>query len=844
MAAPQRSRWVGRGAEGLLAFGAGVASFTLVSLLLVAVSSDLVVVALGALCVAGAAALYRFAGIGYAACAALAALVAFDWFQFPPTHPHVFPASRDLANLLAYLVLGVVIGQAAAYAIRRATASEAARAELAAEQSALRRVAVRVARAESPGAIFSAVAEEVGVMLGMDGARVVCYGRDGQVVRLESWSARGEVDRLPVETVPLEATSLAGRVRGSGAVVRIDDYHEDGAPAPAAVAQMGVRSSIGAPILVDGRVWGAVLAWSRRHRPFPEAVDGRLADFADLIAVAISNTASREALTRVVEEQAALQRVATLVASGVAPQALFEAVAREAGQLLAVDAAHLLRYGADRTATILASWSRTGEPVAVGSRFDLEGESVMAGVFRTRRPARMGSYEDVSGMAAATARDIDIWSSVGAPILVEGRLWGVMIVSAKLEPVLPPETEARTAAFTELIATAIANSQARLELEQLAEEQAALRRVATLVATEPSSADVFHAVADAVRRLLRVENARVYRYEDDGTATVVADWREPGTTIGVGTNVTLEGANVIGQVLRTGRPARIDDHQGAVGTLARLARESGARSSVGAPISVSGRLWGAVVAATQRAEPLPPDAEARISQFTELVGTAISNTQAWSELAESRARIAAAADAERRRVVRDLHDGVQQRLVHTVITLKLASRELDAEWDGTEGQGPALVAEALGHAQVAMVELRELAHGIMPAVLTRGGLRAGVESLATRMSVPVDVAVSVGRLPPAVEATAYFVVAEALTNVAKHSGAAGVEVVARVEDDGLCVRVRDDGHGGARREGSGLTGLGDRLAIHDGRLRVESPAHGGTLVEAVIPLGDGAGWAP
>jgi signal transduction histidine kinase len=756
-----------RGAEVLLAFGAAATSFAAVSALLVAVDAMVLVVVLGAVCIAAVGALYRLCGIGYAAPVALAVLVAFDWFQLPPTHPHDFPGSDDLADLLAYLVFGVAIGEAAAYAVRRGSASEAARAELVVDQ-------------------------------------------------------------------------LAGQVRSSGAVVCIEDQLAAGAPPiPATARHVEMRSSIGAPIVVEGRVWGAVLAWSRRRRRFPAQVEARLSAFTELIAVAILNTASREALTRLVDEQAALQRVATLVASGVPRQELFEAVAREAGQLIGVDAAHLLRYDADSSATTVASWTRTGEPAAIGARFDLDGKSVLGAVFRTQRPARIGSYERLTGMVAATARSIDIWSSVGAPIMVEGRLWGVLIVSSKQDATLPPETEDRTAAFTELIATAIANSQARLELEQLVDEQAALRRVATLVASEPSSAEVFRTVADSVRRLLGVEITRMYRYEEDGTATVLADWSEAGPAIGVGTNVTLEGDNVVGKILRTGRPARVDDQREAAGTLARLARESGARSAVGAPISIGGRLWGAVVAATRRVEPLPAETEARISQFTELVGTAVSNTQTRSELAESRARIAAAGDAERRRVVRDLHDGAQQRLVHTVITLKLARQAVvDAAGD-ENAPGPLLVSEALGHAERAMVELRELAHGIMPDVLTHGGLRAGVESLASRTPMPVDVRVSVGRLPPDIEATAYFVVAEALTNVAKHSRAAGVAVMASVKDDRLCVRVRDDGEGGARAEGSGLTGLGDRLAIHHGRLRIESPAHGGTLVEAVIPLGDG-----
>ena len=201
-------------------------------------------------------------------------------------------------------------------------------------------------------------------------------------------------------------------------------------------------------------------------------------------------------------------------------------------------------------------------------------------------------------------------------------------------------------------------------------------------------------------------------------------------------------------------------------------------------------------------------------------------------LAASRARIVAATDEERRRVVRDLHDGAQQRLVHVIITLKLAHRAVQNEEEGA----PALLTEALDQAEQANAELRELAHGILPAVLTGGGLRAGVDALASRMPVPVENGVSVGRLPAAVEATAYLVVAEALTNVAKHSRAERAAVAARVEDGTLRVQVRDDGVGGARPDGSGLLGLADRLAVLDGRLRVESPADGGTLVAADLPL--------
>jgi signal transduction histidine kinase len=292
-------------------------------------------------------------------------------------------------------------------------------------------------------------------------------------------------------------------------------------------------------------------------------------------------------------------------------------------------------------------------------------------------------------------------------------------------------------------------------------------------------------------------------------------------------------------MLETGGPARLDDYADAVGPIAEGIREEGIRSVVGTPILVEGgRIWGLIAAGSSQ-EPLPPDTEERLASFTELVGTAIANAQARTEVAASRARIAAAADEERRRVVRDLHDGAQQRLVHTVITLKLANRALHNE----KNDLPALLTEALDHAQQATNELRELAHGILPDVLTQGGLRAGVDALTLRMPVPVETAVPAGRLPAAVEATAYFVVAEALTNVAKHARAAHAEVTARVADGALVVQVRDDGVGGARADGSGLLGLRDRLAVLDGQLRVESPADGGTLVVAEIPLSNATGRA-
>jgi signal transduction histidine kinase len=357
----------------------------------------------------------------------------------------------------------------------------------------------------------------------------------------------------------------------------------------------------------------------------------------------------------------------------------------------------------------------------------------------------------------------------------------------------------------------------RDELRLLADEQAALRRVATLVALGVSATEVFDAVAAEMCELLGADSTRLLRYESDGTATVVAVNGDPGVEMAAGTRMALAG-----------------EHAGARSAPDRLAalRHLGLGSELGAPILVEGRPWGLMVAAWTQQQPVSVGAEARMAQFTELMATAIANGEAHTEVAASRVRIVTAADDERRRVVRDLHDGAQQRLVHTVVTLKLTQQALQKG----DQDVPALVGEALDNAQQATAELRELAHGILPGALTRGGLRDGVGTLASRTPVPVDIDVAVGRLPAAVEATAYFVVAEALTNVAKHARAAHAVVTARVADGALVVQVRDDGIGGAWADGTGLLGLRDRLTALDGRLRVESPADGGTLVAAYIPL--------
>jgi PAS domain S-box-containing protein len=336
-----------------------------------------------------------------------------------------------------------------------------------------------------------------------------------------------------------------------------------------------------------------------------------------------------------------------------------------------------------------------------------------------------------------------------------------------------------------------------------ADEQAALRRVATLVAKGVAPDEIFTAVAREVRALFEAASARVVRCESDGSIA------------------TLGSAP-------KGSGARLETLVAAVAGAGSAIRTDGA---VGAPIVVEARLWG-VVAASEGTEPLPPGAERHLARFTDLVATAIANAESRAEVAASRARVAATADEERRRVVRDLHDGAQQGLVHTIITLELASRAHEED----DEEARALVVEALEHARRAHDELRDLSHGILPAALTTGGLSAGVEMLVSRMPLPVATDVSVGRLPSLVEATAYFVVAEALTNVVKHARAERADVNVHLEGGTLRVAVRDDGAGGARPDGPGLVGLRDRLEALDARLLIDSTTGRGTLVVAEIPL--------
>ncbi len=369
--------------------------------------------------------------------------------------------------------------------------------------------------------------------------------------------------------------------------------------------------------------------------------------------------------------------------------------------------------------------------------------------------------------------------------------------------------------------------------DRIIEEQAALRRVATLVARGAPPGRVLSAVTEEAGRLLRADHASMVRYGPDATVKVVAAWGSADVAVPVGTRRKAGRPGITTMILRTRRPARINDKSDLPADSAR----AGIRGTVGVPVNVQGRLWGAMLVASP-AGPLPPGTEARLAGFTELAATAIANASAQAALTASRARIVATADATRRRIERNLHDGAQQRLVSLTLDLRAAQHAAEAAGTGQVARQLDDIAAGLDDV---LDELREIAHGLHPAVLADGGLRPALKTLARRSAVPVHLDIQVeGRLPEPIEIAAYYTIAEALTNAAKHAHATAADLEVTAGDRVLHVRVRDDGRGGADfGHGSGLIGLKDRAEALGGHLRLDSPAGAGTTLEIELPLEPG-----
>jgi len=713
--------------------------------------------------------------------------------------------------------------------------------QLADEQAALRRVATLVARGAPADELFAAVPQEAGRLLQADQMTMIRYGSDGTSTVVANWRRTGEPVPPVGDRQRLGGKNLTTIISRTRRPARIDSYADASGGPAAAAREAGFRAAAGVPVIVQGRLWGAMIAWTVDKHPLPLDTEARLASFTELVATAIANAQAGQELRGLADTQAALRRLATLVARGEPPEAVFAATTGEALRYFGGDTARMIRYEPDGTATLLANEGTTGPHVRVGDRWEgYPPAGLTATVRRTGRAARIDDIRDLPGGEPYLREGLR--SAAALPIHVNGRLWGAIAVGSTQAP-LPDGTEHRMTQFTDLVATAVANAQNRAALEtsrdelaRLLEEQAALRRVATLVARGIDPGEIFSAVAEEIRRLLGAELASIGRYEPDGTSVVIMGGvGDDLVNLPAGARAELRGHVAPAVVWRTGRSAQVDEDawSSVSDPVADRLRELGIRSEVASPIMVEGRLWG-VVSALSRRGPFPTHTADRLADFTELVATAVGNAESRAELTASRARIVAAADQTRRRIERDLHDGTQQRLVSLGLELRLAQSMVPADLSGLEAEIGKVADELTGVVE----DLREIARGIHPAILSEGGLGPALRTLARRAAVPVELEVpALGRLPEPVEVAAYYVVSEALTNATRHGRASVVRVAAGQRDGCLHLSIRDDGVGGADpADGSGLIGLRDRAEALGGSLEVSSPPGEGTLIGVQLPL--------
>jgi PAS domain S-box-containing protein len=660
------------------------------------------------------------------------------------------------------------------------------------------------------GALFDAtpsficVVDHEGVMTGhsLNAAMIVLTGYDDEEVAGKPFA---EVFSAPEDAARVEAAIAAAATGGEPAEQETYWLTRD-----------GVR---------------VLVAWTATPLPEREAAKRLVISGTD-----VSERKLRE------DEQSALRRVAVAVASERRPEEIFQTVTEEVGRVLGADGASMLRFVPDANEGIIMGYWQRADPVqddtALGRRVTFTG-GPSGLVQETGRSTRF----EVDGPIEPAWRERMLAEGTSCvlttPVLLAGRVWGA--VSASLnQGTFPADAEQRVAQFTSLVSTALANAQAREELlaslterKQREDEQAALRRVAVAVASEQRPEHVFQAVAEEIGRLFGGDNTHLVRYQGEDEAIVLGGWANGAIDAAViGRRVRiLEG--VMATVREVGRAVRIERDSADA-----MAREQmgiqGLTSVLAAPVHVSGMLWGAV--ATGAADTVfPPDAEERIAQFTSLVATAIANAEAREEVLASRARMVEAGDAERRRLERNLHDGAQQRLVSLSLSLRLAQARLKSD----AGAANEILNGASAELALALEELRELARGIHPAVLTDRGLGPALESLADRTPLPIRFdELPEERLPAPIEAAAFYVVSEALANVAKYADASSVCVRVAQENGYAIVEVSDDGVGGADPTGgSGLRGLSDRVAALEGRLAIVSPPGAGTVIRAEIPFG-------
>jgi PAS domain S-box-containing protein len=728
-----------------------------------------------------------------------------------------------------------------------AIANTEARRELeqvATAQRALRTAATLVASGASPMDVFAAITTLAAELFEVPFASLLRYGPDETATMVAGCAAcSGFMGQT--WTVPGDDPGIVSTVVGSRRPARIEDHSGVHGPLGEAARSLGIGSVVGVPVIVDGSVWGVLAVGAVQDGPpLPADAGDRLVGFTELVTTTLINAETRDSLRRLADEQAALRRIATLVAAGIEPNELFSAVSEEVARLFTVDGAGVGRFEPDGSGVVVVGRSESLRSIPVGSRQNLDESFISGEVYRTGRAARVDLRRDdvvdagAYGELAQRVLAMGFLSTVAAPIVVEGELWGVVTASSS-HTTLPPDTEKRVESFCELVATAIANAESRAELaasearaRRLANEQAALRRFATLAAQGASPDELFSAVAHEVAGIIDIPVVGVSRYEADGTFTVLGVAGETNFTVGSRWPVEEEG--IAGMILATGRPSRKDDYSRMPGRLGEAIRENQMVSTLGIPIVVEGSIWGFMIAAAKPGRPIPSDTEERLARFTELVATAVWNATTRSELIASRARIVAAGDEARRRIERNLHDGTQQRLVALGLDVQTVRDSIPPAQQEAQSGLERITREL----EAVLEDVRELSHGLHPALLSQAGLGPSLRTLARRSPIPVKLDVSVSERPSeSTETAVYYVISEALANAAKHARASEISVVVTTAGSEIRAVIEDDGSGGAEvSAGSGLVGLIDRIEALGGRFALDSPPGRGTRISIEMPL--------
>jgi signal transduction histidine kinase len=559
-------------------------------------------------------------------------------------------------------------------------------------------------------------------------------------------------------------------------------------------------------------------------------------------------TDGRTALNRVVDVLALIvcALVAALISAAFGPTALWLGGVITAGELDDVFRTWTLGDAAGTlvVAPVILTWATT-RTRGIRRRDLIEGTALLALllVLAEVAPQRDVPYVVFPVLLASALRFGPRGAATAIFVVCSIAVWntahedGPFVRESLTDSLLATQLFIAIAAVTSMLLAAAGAERQRAERAQraLAREQAALRRVATLVASDAGPARVFDQVTEEVGRLLELPGANIMQYDGTRSVTVVGAWSEDGRpTFPVGERIEVDGDTAVARVVRTGQAARVDSYAETSGTLAATLVSAGYRSAVAAPVNVAGRVWGVLAAASTSGKPLSAGIEQRLCDFADLVAQALANADAYEKLAASRARLVEVGDAERQRLERNLHDGAQQRLVSVALGLNMVAGKLESD--------PETARSLLSGAQTELArgleELRELARGIHPVVLTERGLGPALDALAARAPLPIDVrTVPDERLSPPVEAAAYYVVAEAITNVAKYAHATGAIVSIARANGAATVTVSDDGVGGADPAGgSGLRGLAARVEALNGRLDIDSPPGGGTRITAEIPL--------